>query len=96
MTQGHTSCHKTKPASLLSGCEINAYLLSLGSGYSRDSSVGISTKANAFDYDKVFFWVCANLKKYIDDSKKTRKRKSARLDPQAMKIIVSMIQIVSP
>ena len=60
------SCHKTKPVSLLSGREINAYLLSLGSGYGRDSSVGILTEANALNNDEDYL-VCANFKKCIDE-----------------------------
>ena len=88
-------CRKTKSVSLLSGREINAYLLSLGSGYGRDSSVGISTEANALN-DNEDYLVCANLKKYIDKSKKQERERVLDMIPKQEKDFVSMMQIVSP
>ena len=46
---GHKSCHKTKPASLLSGCntvlflgrDINTFLQSFGKGFGVDSRDGM-------------------------------------------------------
>ena len=37
MCRGHGACHKTKNATLFSGSDMNAYLLSLGSGYGTES-----------------------------------------------------------
>ena len=82
MCLGHESCHKTKPSSLYSGRELNLYLQLLGMGYGTESRQGITIEPNALNDDKDYL-VCANLKKYIVDSGKTRKRKSAILDSQA-------------
>ena len=75
-------CHKTKNAFLFPGRDINTYLQSLGSGYGRESRVEISTAATALKEDQDYL-VCHNLRKYIVDSAKSRKRKSDWLNPEA-------------
>ena len=67
-----------------SGSEINLYLQSFKLGYGTESREGITTKPNTLNNDKDYV-VCANLKNILRHHKKTRKRKSARLDPQARK-----------
>ena len=64
MCLGHESCHKTKPASLFSGCEINLHLQSLGLGYSTESQQGIITEPHALNNDEDYL-VCANLKNIL-------------------------------
>ena len=66
MCRGHAACHKTYPASLYFGCELNLYLQSLGMGYGTENQQGITITPNALNNDKEYL-VCANLKKYIVD-----------------------------
>ena len=68
------ACHKTTNASLLPGREINAYLLSLESGYGTESRQGISIKPNALN-DAEEYMVCANLKKNCRLGKNNKKEK---------------------
>ena len=56
----HGKCKdKVNNAVLFSGGDINTFLQSLGSGYGRDSRVGISTEANVLNDDEDYL-VCAN------------------------------------
>ena len=77
-------CHKTTKASLFSDRDINTYLQLFGSGYSRESRVGILIVANTLNNDEDYL-ICANLVTYIVDSAKSRERKSGRLNPEGAK-----------
>ena len=68
-------------AILFSGGDINTYLKSLGTGYGVDSQVRITTEPTAVDEDKMYY-ICANFQEKIKTAVDSRKRKSARLDPQ--------------
>ena len=75
MCRGHALCHKTNNASYLSGSDMNAYLVSLGSGYGTNSGQGVTIEPNALNDDQDYL-VCDNLKTLVEKSQKTRKRRS--------------------